>query len=173
MRGNGRGADGRRTGRRSTTPRVGDPRFPRFAGLAVGLTAGVALVGWIPTVRQAGSEALAALLAGCAVSLLAGLAGGWVLLRSERSKVEGGEVERDASQAVVTALRAMGLRLLVLVGLGAAVGFLSAVPSTPFLVWLAISYLILLPLETRYALMDVTKTTTKTDTRHETSELER
>lgn len=139
------------------TSRRGERRYLRFAALALAVTVALAALGWIPTLRRAGSEALPALLAGCAVSLAAALVGGLVLQRADpESRLRGAAARGpEAAQAMVAGLQAMGVRLLVLAALGTAVGLADVVPLEPFLIWMVISYLALLPVETRFALVDV------------------
>lgn len=136
-------------------------RYRRFVMRAVTVIVALAAVGWIPTLRQVGSEALPALLAGCAVSLAAALVSGRVLYRADpwHQRLGAGASGAEATQTVAAALQAMGVRLLLLVGLGAAVGLAGWVPLKPFLVWTAISYLALLPVETQFALIDVERST--------------
>jgi len=130
-------------------------RYGRFAAWALGVTVALAALGWIPTRRWGGEEALAGLIAGCLVSLTAALIGGLMILRAERgaerSVSEAGGHETGA-QPLFAGLKAMGVRLLVLLGLGTTVALSGAVGLKPFLLWLGGSYLVLLPVETRYAL---------------------
>lgn len=139
------------------TTRRGKRRYLRFAALALAVTVGLAALGWIPTLRRAGAEALPSLVAGCAVSLAAALVGGLVIHRADPASRLGGASAQGpaAAQAMVAGLQAMGVRLLVLAGLGTAVGLANVVPLEPFLLWMVISYLALLPVETRFALIDV------------------
>jgi len=139
----------------------GRRRYLRFAVLALAVTAVLAALGWIPTLRRAGPEALPALLAGCAVSLAAALVGGLVLKQADpgRRLRDGVASGPEAAQAMTAGLQAMGVRLLVLLALGVAVGFAELVPLKPFLTWMVISYLALLPIETRFALIDVERDT--------------
>jgi len=134
-------------------------RYLRFALLALAVTAGLIALGWIPTLRRAGAEALPSLIAGCTVSFAAGLAGGLVLkLADPESNLTTGAARSAAAAWAMTAgLQAMGVRLLVLVALGSAIGFADMVPLEPFLLWMVISYLALLPVETRFALIDVSR----------------
>lgn len=168
-------------------------RYLRFAGLSVAVIALLAALGWIPTRRWAGAEAIPALLVGCGVSLAAALVGGLVIVRTEakgRTGAEAGSRGTSAAagpQALFSALKAMGLRLVVLLGLGVATALSGAVALKPFLLWTGISYLALLPVETRYALAAVadevpapgpdetTRETTRTEmsTNTEMSELKR
>ena len=54
-------------------------RYARFLGLAVAIVAGLCAVGWLPTRRLAGAEAVAAMVAGCAIGLLSAALAGWLL----------------------------------------------------------------------------------------------
>jgi hypothetical protein len=139
------------------TTRRGRRRYLRFVVVALAVTAALAALGWIPTQRRAGSEALPALLAGCAVSLVAALASALMLQRVDpggrlRDGVASGP---EAARAMTAGLQAMGVRLLVILALGSAVGLADIVPLEPFLIWMVISYLALLPVETHFALIDV------------------
>lgn len=136
-------------------------RYLKFAGLCVAVTAVLAAIGWIPTTRWAGPEGVPALLVGCGVSLAAALIGGLVIVRGQRA------VEREAArrgvapagpQALFAALKAMGIRLLLVAGLGVTAALSGAVAVKPFLLWMALSYLALLPGETRFALAAVAET---------------
>lgn len=117
-------------------------RYLGFAAAAAGLTAVLALVGWRPTARWGGGPALTALAAGCGVSLAASLVSGLVVARAASR----------GPQMVLTALTAMGVRLAVVVVLAAAIAALGGLPFKPFLLWVAISYVGLLMVDTRYAL---------------------
>ena len=148
----------------ATHPRSPEPgRYLRFAGLSLAVMALLVALGWIPTRRWAGAEAIPALLVGCGVSLAAALVGGLVIVRTGANGRAGAEAagaevgSRGASgaegpQALFSALKAMGLRLVVLLGLATAAALSGAVALKPFLLWTGISYLALLPVETRYAL---------------------
>lgn len=165
----------------TTHPRSREPgRYLRFAGWSLGVIALLVALGWVPARRWGGPEAIPALLVGCGVSLASALVGGLVIVRT---RMYGGE----GPQALFSALKAMGLRLVVLLGLGVATALSGAVALKPFLLWTGISYLALLPVETRYALAAVadevpapgpdetTRETTRTEmsTNTEMSELKR
>lgn len=114
-------------------------RYGRFLGLIALVTIGLVVVGWLPTRRLMGADGLSALVAGCAASLAASAAGALVVLR----KVVNG------TAVVTAAMTAMGLRVLVLVPLAAVLITAGWVEPKPFLLWLAISYMVLLVADTR------------------------
>lgn len=138
-------------------------RYLKFAGLCLAATVAVGTVGWIPTVRRAGPEGAVALLVGCGVSLAAALIGGLVIARVPGSTSQGNNVSGStghaAPQALLATLAAMGARLVLVLGLGTAIALSGAVAVKPFLLWMGLSYLALLPGETRYALMAAAETT--------------
>lgn len=116
-------------------------RYVRFAGLATAVAVLLAAVGWLPTRNLAGDAGTAAMLAACALALVASLVGGAPVLLADR----------DGSASVSAVLGSSLLRLTLLVGLAVAVVLAGALPRTPFLVWAAIAYLVLLVVDTLYA----------------------
>jgi hypothetical protein len=118
--------------------------YLRFLAWGIGTTVAAALAGWVPTRRLAGEDALPALIAGCVVALLASAIGAVpvVLARSRPDAVRRGPT---------AALAATGLRLAATVVLG-TVAFLSGRFETrPLAIWIAIAYVVLLVVDTRYA----------------------
>src|SRR5205823_5241303 len=86
-------------------------RYARFLGLAVAVVAGLCAIGWLPTRHLAGAEAIAAMLAGCAISLAsAALAGG--LLIAVGAETPEARMQRS--------FLAMVVRLVVVIVLGIA-----------------------------------------------------
>jgi hypothetical protein len=114
--------------------------FARFVASAAAVLAGLAAVGYFPTRRWgsvAGVDAVAAMLAGCAVSLLAALVGALPLA-----------VASPTPQARAQALLlGMALRFMAVLGAGLAVAVAGEFAAAPLLVWLAISYVALLAVE--------------------------
>lgn len=117
--------------------------YLRFLMWAVGVTVVAALLGWLPTRRLGGEEAIPAMLAGCAVSLLASALGGVPIA-----------LARGASQAnrMQALLMAMAVRFAVVVVLALAAVLSGLFLRAPLLIWVAISYAVQLAVETRYAL---------------------
>lgn len=134
---------------RARPGRAGSGRSRRFLGFALraaGVAALVAVAGWFFAPRWFASEpastAVRAAVAGCAISLIASLAGG--LLLAGRPA--------DPQTAAVRALGATGLRLGVVAALVLTAGFGLGLALRPLLLWTAISYVALLALDTRFAL---------------------
>lgn len=125
-----------------TTSRSG--RYARFLGLAVAIVAGLGAVGWLPTRRLAGPDALSAMAAGCGISLLsAALAGGLLVA-----------VPADTPEArLQRGFMAMVVRLAVVVVLGLAAALSGELARQPLLFWIGTAYVALLPLEVRLAIL--------------------
>ena len=125
-----------------TTSRGG--RYARFLGLAVAIVAGLGAIGWLPTRRLAGAEALTAMAAGCGISLLsAALAGG--LLIAVPAATPEARMQRG--------FLAMVVRLAVVVVLGLAAALSGELARQPLLFWIGTAYVALLPLEVRLAIL--------------------
>ena len=125
-----------------TTSRSG--RYARFLGLAVAIVAGLGAIGWLPTRRLAGVEALAAMAAGCGISLVsAALAGG--LLIAVPAETPEARMQRG--------FMAMVVRLAVVVVLGLAAALSGELARQPLLFWIGTAYVALLPLEVRLAIL--------------------
>jgi hypothetical protein len=119
-------------------------RYARFLGLAVAVVAGLCAVGWLPTRRLAGAEAVAAMVAGCAIGLLSAALAGWLLTA----------VAADTPEArMQRSFLAMVVRLAVVVALGAAAVFSGEFARAPLLFWMGAAYVALLPLEVRLAIL--------------------
>jgi len=112
--------------------------YLRFLLQVIALAIALGLLGALPTRRLAGEGALPALVAGCAIGVLASALGAApVALRL------------GGAQA---ALASMALRFAVALGLGLAAALSGLFARGPLLVWVAISYMALLVADTRYAL---------------------
>ncbi len=118
-------------------------RYLRFLGQVAAITAAAALVGAAPTRRWGGEGALLAMATGCGISALGAAVGGLVFALARRAGPE---------RAPARALLASALRPLVVLALGLATALSGRLAAAPLLVWLAISYVLLLVPETRYAL---------------------
>ena len=117
--------------------------YLRFLMWAVGVTAVAVLLGWLPTRRLGGEEAIPAMLAGCAVSLLASALGGVPIALAR------GTAEAARMKAL---LMAMALRFGAVVVLALAAVLSGLFHRVPLLLWVALSYAAQLVVETRYAL---------------------
>jgi len=122
---------------------MGIRRFVSFLLLSTGVAVVLALVGVLPTRKLAGDSGLIAMAAGCGVSLLASWLGSLPIV------VGGGAGDKAYGQAVVGS---MAIRFLVVL-LGALVLVLGTdLPRAPFLTWIGISYVVLLVVDTRFAI---------------------
>lgn len=112
-----------------------------FLLAALGLAALLAAVGYSPSLARGGPAAVKAMLFACGVSWAAALVSGLPI-----AFARGG-----AQQGLQLFLASMILRLLTVAGLGTAAALGAGLASRPFLLWLGISYLALLPLDVGYA----------------------
>lgn len=140
-------------------PRTEEPvlrvSFGRFALQAVGFTVLLAVAGWWWACSRYGAAGPPAVIVGFGISLLAALVSGWFLSRRSGRCVEAdapaGEAIRGDT-ALLDNLGAMGIRLLVITGLVVTAVSLGAFEVTPLLLSVAVGYVVLLGLETRFAL---------------------
>ena len=118
-------------------------RYARFLSLAVVIVFGLCMVGWLPTRRLAGAEAVAAMAAGSLISLLSAALAGWLLIA----------VGADTPEASMQrGFLAMMVRLAVVIVLGIAAVLSGEFPRAPLLFWMGTAYVALLPLEVRLAI---------------------
>jgi hypothetical protein len=118
--------------------------YVRFLAWALAATALAALLGFVPTRRLGGEEALRAMIAGCSVGLLASALGG-IPVALGRGKAA------DPTARLQAMLASMGLRFAVVLALGAAAAFSGWFGLKPLLLWIAFSYMALLTVDTWYA----------------------
>ena len=121
---------------------AGVGRLLRFLALAVVVTTVMIGIGYFPTKRWGGSEAVAAMLAGCAISLAASVVGSFPIIAACRG---------PAVLLAQAALLSTALRLMVVLVLALSAALSDWFDRVPLLVWVAISYLFLLIADTVYA----------------------
>ena len=126
----------------TTTSRSG--RYTRFLSIAVAIVLGLCALGWLPTRRLAGAEAVVAMVAGCAISLVSAALAGWLLI------VVGAETPEARMQR---GFLAMVVRLAVVAVLGLAAALSGEIARQPLLFWIGTAYVALLPLEVKLALL--------------------
>lgn len=119
-------------------------RYTRFLSLAVAIVFGLCALGWLPTRRLAGTDAVAAMLVGCAISLVAAALAGWLLVA-----VSGDTPEARMQRSFL----AMVVRLAVVVALGVAAALSGEIARQPLLFWIGTAYVALLPLEVKLAIL--------------------
>jgi len=118
-------------------------RYARFLGLAVAVVIALCAAGIVPTRRLAGDDGVPGLFAGCGIGLLSAALAGLLLVA----------VAADTPDArMKRSFLAMMARLAVAVGLGAAAVLSGVFTTSPLLLWIAIAYVALLPLEVRLAI---------------------
>jgi hypothetical protein len=124
--------------------------YLKFCGLAVAIAAALILLGWQPTENLAGATGATAMVAGCSISLLASLLGALPVAFG------------DLSGALATTwnLAATLIRLTVAVLGAVAVLLAGDFQPEPLLVWVALSHLALLAVDTRFALRAVQRAKT-------------
>ncbi len=119
-------------------------RYARFLGLAFAIVVGLCAVGWLPTRRLAGPQAVSAMIAGCAISLLSAALAGCLLTA----------VPADTPQVrMQRSFLAMIVRLVAVLVLGIAAALSGEFARAPLLFWLATAYVALLPIEVRLAIV--------------------
>lgn len=111
----------------------------RFSGLLIVAGGALALLGWYPTNNLGGASGIRGMLAGIGVGLAASLVGA---LPALRAKPDG-----DTTQLMVSLLGGSGLRIAVALALSLAIVLGSEIERAPFLIWVGLSYLALLPLD--------------------------
>ena len=119
-------------------------RFVWFLGMATALSLVMCSVGWVPTSRLAGPGGLVAMALGCGIGLAAAAAAG-VFLVTMAAETPEARMQR--------AFLAMFVRLVVALLLGTAAVLSGEVARQPLLVWIAVAYGVLLPLEVRLAIV--------------------
>jgi len=122
--------------------------YLRFVASTVGLVALAFAVGYVPTRAWAGGLARRAMVAGCTIGLLASWLGAVPVALAAAREPKGG-------QQVVFGAMALRLAVVLLLALPAALSGWFA--RGPLLVWVAISYSVLLTVDTRYALVALKK----------------
>jgi hypothetical protein len=116
--------------------------YLRFLAWAVGAVAVAIALGYLPTRRLAGGAGLAAMLAGCAIGIVGSAVGAIpVAVAAARG-----------SRGATAPLAAMALRFAVALALVLPAALSGLLATVPLLVWVAISYMVLLAVDTRYAL---------------------
>ncbi len=122
-------------------------RYLLFLAALVGLTLVLLAVGYLPTRSLGGEAALPAMLLACGVSFIGSAVGGVPIATAERRESEG----NPGIEGLKLFTASMVLRLLVVALLAGAVIWLLGPERKPFLLWLAISYLVLLVADTGFA----------------------
>ncbi len=117
--------------------------YLRFLGWLAGVVALALALGYVPTRRLAGEAGLKAMLAGCAIGAVSSMVGAIpVALAAARG-----------IKSATAPLAAMALRFAAALALVLPAALSGWFATVPLLVWVAISYMVLLAVDTRYALV--------------------
>jgi hypothetical protein len=116
--------------------------YLRFLAWAAAIGIALVLLGYPATRRLGGGDAIPAMIAGCAIGILASAVGALPVFLSRRS---------GAREPLQGMLLSMALRLAAVVVLGLAVGLSGWFEIRPLLIWIAFGYVATLPLDVRYA----------------------
>lgn len=127
-------------------PRSKARRYLPFVAQVLAVTALLVGVGYVPTQRLEGDEGTRAMLAGCGISCLASMLGAIPVALGRASQV---------SAALNLATASMALRFLLVMILGVAAVLSGWFAKTPLLIWMGLSYMVLLIVDTRYVLTTI------------------
>jgi hypothetical protein len=116
--------------------------YLRFLAWAVLVGAALALLGYAPTRRLAGEEALPAMLAGCAIGVLASAVGAVPVMLARRPG--------SRTAPLQGMLVSMAARLAAVLVLGLAVGLAGWFETRPLLLWIGLGYVAQLALDAWY-----------------------
>lgn len=124
------------------TARSPAAEYLRFLAWAVGVGAALALLGYAPTRRLAGEDALPAMFAGCVIGILASAVGALPVALGRRSGARTAPLQGM--------LVSMAARLAAVLILGLAVGLAGWFETRPLLFWIGLSYVAQLALDVWY-----------------------
>ncbi len=127
---------------RKREPETGKAPYWRFLVLAVGIVAALIALGHVPTQRLAGEDGLAAMVAGCGISVLAALFGTVPVMLARGLA---------ASQTVPAIMLSIVFRLVAVLILGVAAAVSGWFEPTPLFIWLILSHAFLQIAEIRLA----------------------
>lgn len=120
---------------------AGAGAFPGFLALTAAIVAGLMALGFLPTRQLAGDGALAAMVAGCLISLVGAVAGTLPVTLARG---------RAAADTVSSVMLSMAMRLGVVVVLGVAAAWSGWFEVGPLVVWLLLSHTALLVADVRF-----------------------
>jgi hypothetical protein len=125
-----------------TAARSPAAEYLRFLGWAAGAGVAFCLLGYAPTRRLGGEEAVSAMIAGCVIGVLASAVGAVPVALGRRP---------DAKPAPLEGmLVSMALRFATVLALGLAAGLSGWFESRSLLLWIGLAYVAQLPLDVRY-----------------------
>ncbi len=115
----------------------------RFTGLLIGVAAAIVLIGYAATIERGGREGIRAMWPAVGVNVLAStLAALPITIARIRPRRE---------RLIAVLMGSLALRLALVAVLATAVVLTGRLDRRPFLLWVALAYLALLPVDTLYA----------------------
>lgn len=115
----------------------------RFTGLLIGVAAAIVLIGYAATIERGGREGIRAMWLAVGVNVLAStLAALPITIARIRPRRE---------RLIAVLMGSLALRLALVAVLATAVVLTGRLDRRPFLLWVALAYLALLPVDTLYA----------------------
>jgi hypothetical protein len=120
--------------------------YLRFLAWAVAVGVVLALLGYAPTRRLGGEEALPAMVAGCAIGVIASAVGVVPVALARRAGSPGSPLQ---------GLYSLALRFATVLVLGLAAGLSGWFESRPLLIWIGLGYAAQLALDVRYVVRGV------------------
>lgn len=118
-------------------------RYFRLSLLILAVAGGLAGLGYVPTQRLAGDAGVIGMLVGCGASVVASLAAGLVAVQG---------ADADPAGRMKIALASMAVRFGAVLVLALALALSGYFERPPLLIWMAISYLALLAVDTWFLL---------------------
>ena len=126
----------------------------KFLALSLSTTVAVLILGYLPTIRLAGKDAITEMVAGCCISFVASLIGMIPVWLAQRN---------PSGNIAMAVLASTVVRLFVAMVLSLSIALSGLMKITPLLLWVAISYLVLLLTDTVYAVqLSKSRITSKT-----------
>ncbi|HEY7213523.1 MAG TPA: hypothetical protein VIC28_02785 [Thermoanaerobaculia bacterium] len=131
---------------------MSDARSPaaeylRFLAWSVGVGAALVVLGYAPTKRLGGEDALPAMIAGCVIGVLASAAGAVPVALGRRPGARTAPLQGM--------LASMVARLAAVLVLGLAVGLAGWFEARPLLLWIGLGYMAQLALDVWYVVRGV------------------
>ena len=115
--------------------------YVKLVAAALLVTAIIAGTGYYPTMKLAGDDHISAMIAGCTMSWIASCAGAVPLARA---------LSGPSSETATAILASTTIRFFVVLALVAPLTLSGWFDRVVFIVWVAISYLLLLAVDTCY-----------------------
>ena len=117
-------------------------RYLKFVGVLAAIVLALMLIGFLPTRAIAGEGTWPSMFVGCLVSLVASAVGAVPLAMNSG----------DTSGGMQLAFMAMAIRLAAVVAGGVVAASIPGLSAPVVLIWIAISYMVLLIADTRFGL---------------------